>query len=155
MILVLIRVRDFPFFRRTKQSLELARSPSYWLREQITPGVKRPWREADLWLPWSIQVKNELECNTTYTYVFGRAQGQLCFHVDRSLNTSWYVGQCRIFSWLFLVVKCSLYENSMLYSAQLVYAISVRYLCTLSLYAISVRYLCTLSLYAISYSRRL
>jgi hypothetical protein len=44
--------------------------PTQWVPPTISPGVKRPGREADHSPPYSVEVKNAWSCTSTPQYVF-------------------------------------------------------------------------------------
>jgi hypothetical protein len=45
-------------------------SPIKWLPGAVSPGVKRPWREADHSAPSSVEVKNTWRYTSAPQYVF-------------------------------------------------------------------------------------
>jgi hypothetical protein len=60
----------YPFNR---PALGPSQIPVRWVSGSLSVGVKRSEREADHWLPYTADIKNEWSCNTGKPYIF-RAQ---------------------------------------------------------------------------------
>jgi hypothetical protein len=70
-----IRVRvpggkNFHFSMSSRLALGPTQLPIQWVPRALSPGVKRPGREADLSPPTSTEVKKTWVCTSTAPYVF-------------------------------------------------------------------------------------
>jgi hypothetical protein len=64
------RVKDFLFFTSSKSTLGSTQRPIQWVREALSPGVKRTGREADHSPPASAEVKQMSNYTSTPPYTF-------------------------------------------------------------------------------------
>jgi hypothetical protein len=64
------RGENFLFSASSWPALGPTQPPIRWVPGVISPGVKRPGREADYWPPTSAEVKKTWVCTSTPPYVF-------------------------------------------------------------------------------------
>jgi hypothetical protein len=64
------RVKNFLFFTSSRPALESTELPNQWVPVAVSPGVKRPGREAEHSPPASAEVKKMWIYTSTPTYVF-------------------------------------------------------------------------------------
>jgi hypothetical protein len=60
----------FIFSTASRTALELTQPPIQWVTEGLSPGIKRPGREADHSTPSSAEVKNVWSYTSTLQYIF-------------------------------------------------------------------------------------